>query len=103
MVQLIANEDLTPDDIPEDGSSWSRIVGFARTYNGYAEAGGFVECGEMANSPPANPSLSELRTCLFFEYRRHNHFGYPPDNEKMKYINEILGKIREALSQKGLN
>ena len=52
-------------------------------------------CAELANHRRECKNLSDLRACLFFEYRRHNHFGYPPDAEKMQYIYDLLDRIRD--------
>ncbi len=43
-------------------------------------------------------TLTELRTCLFFEQRRWRHFGRTPDEESMIFINAILRGVREKLT-----
>ena len=95
MADPISNEALRTADVPPRGSDWSRVVRFAQTFNGYVQMGGFAQCADVANHRRDCETLSDLRACLFFEYRRHNHFGYPPDSEKMRYIYELLDRIRE--------
>ena len=95
MADPIANEALRRSDVPPPDADWSTVVRFAQTFNGYQQMGGFEQCAAVANHRHACKTLSDLRACLFFEYRRHNHFGYPPDAERMRYIYELLDRIRE--------
>lgn len=98
MADPISNDDLQPGDVPPRGSDWSAIVRFAQTFNGYLQTGGFHQCSDIANHRRECESLSDLRACLFFEYRRHNHFGYPPDSGKMRYIYDLLDRIRKEVT-----
>jgi hypothetical protein len=59
----IPNERLTLRDVPSEGASWYDISDFALSYNGYAEAGSFERCAEIANAR-RNDSLDDLRACL---------------------------------------
>jgi hypothetical protein len=95
-VELIANADLRQTHIPPRGADWSQVIRFARTFNGYTEVG-FDACAELANHKRDCKTLSDFRACLFFEHRRHNHFGHDPDATKMDYIYDLLDRIRERV------
>jgi hypothetical protein len=42
-------------------------------------------------------SLSDLRTCLFFEQRRHRHMGRIPVDLDMEYVRALIEAIRERV------
>lgn len=92
----ISNRDLQLADIPPPDAEWNEIGRFALTFNGYEHWGSFEKCAEVANRR-LDGSLTELRTCLFFEQRRWRHFGYEPDEETMAYIRGIVEKIRRKI------
>ena len=58
-------------------------------------------CAEIANARRHN-SLTDLRTCLFFEQRRWRHFGEDPEGEDMAYIREVVEKIRGRVAVRDL-
>ncbi len=93
----IANGELTPADVPRSDADWSAIGKFALTFNGYEACGTFEMCAEIANAG-RHGSLTNLRTCLFFEQRRWRHFGEDPDEETMKYIRDVVEQIRDRVS-----
>ncbi len=95
-IEEIANEDLTLEDIPLPSTPWREISSFALSFDGYEHWGSFEKCADIANSRAAD-TLTELRTCLFFEQRRHHHFGYPPDDETMAYIRTLIEAIRDKV------
>lgn len=88
----IPNELLTLARIPLPSATWEEISVFALTFDGYRENGSNEKCAEIANERRHN-SLSDLRTCLFFEQRRWHHFGDDPDAEAMAYIKSLLRQI----------
>lgn len=90
----IPNELLTLARVPLPSAPWEEIEIFALTFNGYGENGSNEKCAEIANQRIHN-SLSDLRTCLFFEQRRWHHFGEAPDDEAMAYIRDVVSKIRD--------
>ncbi|MGC4031177.1 MAG: hypothetical protein QM754_05445 [Tepidisphaeraceae bacterium] len=92
----IDNQNLQATDIPADTAEWGDIVRFAQTFNGYHVHGSFAVCGQIANER-RHDTMTNLRTCLFFEQRRWNHFGRDPDGEAMEYIRSLLQKIRSRL------
>lgn len=93
----IDNEHLRLEDVPAETADWRLIVKFAHTFNGYKAHGSFEACAVIANER-RHDSLSDLRTCLFFEQRRYNHFGHPPDEKAMDYIRSLLSQIRAKLT-----
>ena len=96
------NKDLTLEHLPsENCSDWSEIIRFAQTYyNAEMNVPGAVLCTDIAKHREECTTLTELRNCLFIEYRRHNHFGTPPDAKKMEYVHELLGRICELIKLK---
>jgi hypothetical protein len=103
MFEQIANRDLTESNIPTPDAEWHRIAEFALTFDGYTHWG--HACGEVANrcakafaeNGDLPDSLTELRTCLFFEQRRYHHFGRPPDEGAMDYIRALVEAIRHKV------
>ena len=96
--RVIENDQLSLDGIPGPTAGWNDIEPFALTYNGYKKWG-FDQCAKIAREK-RHASLDDLRTCLFFEQRRWNHFGDHPDEATMDYVHTILSKIR-AMVQSG--
>ena len=93
MRKTIANNQLRLEDLPSPDADWQTLANFALTFNGYEVWGSFEKCAGVANSRQ-DSTLTELRTCLFFEQRRWRHFGEAPDVEAMEYVRSILEKIR---------
>jgi hypothetical protein len=102
---LTANADLSPQDVPAPDADWQSIASFALTFDGYDHWGSFEACGEAANASMvafverrALPdSLTELRTCLFFEQRRSQHMGGIPDDVTKEYVRALVEAIRERV------
>ena len=90
----LPNELLTLKRIPLSTASWEEISAFALTFDGYRENSSNDRCAEIANQRRHN-SLSDLRTCLFFEQRRWHHFGDDPDEAAMVYIRSLVEQIRD--------
>jgi len=93
MFDPVSNEDLTAANIPSPKARWHTIEKFALTFEGYKHWGSFEKCAKVANAR-LNKTLTELRTCLFFEQRRWRHFGEPPNKEEMAYIRNLIQAIR---------
>ena len=101
MLDQIANGELQVQDIPEPNAEWYRICEFALTFDGYDRWGSSEKCAEIGNrwaepyaeSQSLPDSLTDLRTCLFFEQRRWHHFGEAPDAAAMIYIRALLEAI----------
>jgi len=105
MFDQISNQDLTEQDLPPPDAQWWQIWEFALTFDGYDHWGSFDKCAEIANCWAASyaqqqalpESLTELRTCLFFEQRRWHHFGRDPDEASTRYIWDLLEDIRRRV------
>src|SRR5689334_448467 len=69
MPQQLANSELTPADIPSFKESWGRIEPFALTFDGFRYWGSVEKCAEVAHEKRMG-TLTDLRTCLFYEARR---------------------------------
>jgi hypothetical protein len=94
---LIANDDLVLANIPASDADWGEIMPFAHTFDGYKIMGSFEACAAIANER-RQETLTELRTCLFFEARRWRHFGEDPDPLAMEYIRGLLTQIRDRIA-----
>ena len=92
----ITNEQLQLSDLPDASASWTEIGEFALSYNGFKAQGSFEACAKIANEERQD-TLSDLRTCLFFEQRRWQHYGDEPDDEAMAYIRSLVEQIRAIL------
>ena len=97
MAQEVANNELTPADIPSFKEVWRRIEPFALTFDGFRYWGSVEKCAEIAQARRPG-SLTELRTCLFYEARRWHHAGKPPDVASMKFIRALIYAIREKVT-----
>lgn len=98
MFEQIPNDELRLEDVPLPDADWSEFARFALTFNGYEICGSHKACAEIANER-RDSNLTELRVCLFFEQRRYQHFGWPPSEEEMPYIRELIRKIRDHVQK----
>ena len=84
---------LVPSDVPGVGADWNEIVVFSSTFD-LAE----MHYGQLASrelsSIDQNASLIELRSLLFYQWRRWNHFGRPPETGDMTGIHHLIECIR---------
>jgi hypothetical protein len=92
----INNSDLRGDQVPDGEAEWPAIWEFALTFDGYSHWGSTERCADIANSR-RNETLTELRTCLFFEQRRYHHFGQVPHGDDEKYVRELVSAIRHRV------
>ena len=107
----ISNEDLEIGDVPAPDAGWGQIGRFALTFDGYDHWGSFDKCAEIGNrwaetyaERQALPdSLTDLRTCLFFEQRRWRHYGWEPDEQAMRYIHALVEAIRDKVLSGGVD
>ena len=85
-------------------ADWSEISQYAYSFQGQKYWGSFDKCSEIAmkyskkyqesGTLPESPEL--LRTCLFFEQRSFRHMGWPPSENELTYIRDILRKLHEC-------
>ena len=98
----IPNSQLIEKDLPPRRASWKKIQPFALTFNGYEHWGSFKKCRQVAQNgvtlfrtqQELNQSLTDLRTCLFFEARRWKHYAKSPSRKGMEYIHTLVEAIR---------
>jgi len=95
----LANHSLSIGDVPNVADNWQVISDFALTFNGYEAWDSPDTCADIANAQKSD-TLTELRTCLFFEQRRYHHHGEPPGAEAMKYIRGLVSKIRQKIKDR---
>lgn len=101
MVPEIPNAELTERDIPPPGAGWGDLSIFALTFDGYKHWGGIEKMAAIANpalqawhEQLALPStLTDLRTCLFFEQRRA-HLSGGVTRGDLPYWHALVGAIR---------
>lgn len=98
----IPNSQLFENDVPSSRAAWSKILPFAQTFDGYEYWGNFEKCQQIAKQGIAlfrsdqqlSQSLTDLRTCLFYEARRWNHLEKNPNKRGMEYIRALIEAIR---------
>ena len=91
------------NNIPKDDADWMEIQEFCLSFNAYEYLDSFEKAAEVANDhyrkykedKTLSNNLEELRTALFFEQRRHRHFGNSPNPEIMEYLKMVNKKINE--------
>jgi hypothetical protein len=93
VAMYVPNRELLAEKLPPADADWDAIQRFALTFDGYKRWGSAERCGEIANAR-RHSTMTELRTCLFYEQRRWRHFGDVPDEAAMTYIREVLEQIR---------
>src|SRR5690606_13339252 len=93
----LANSELTPADVPSFKEPWTRIEPFALTFDGFKYWGSVEKCAEVAHEKRM-ATLTELRTCLFYEARRWRMEGKPPDVVSLRYIRALVYAIREKVA-----
>lgn len=92
------NASLVAGQIPLENADWEEINVFAHTFDGYAESGSFERCAVIAHQR-LHDTLSELRTCLFFEARSWRHRGDEPGNGDLAYLRGLVRQIREKVTK----
>ena len=106
----IPNSQLLEGDVPTRRAAWIKIVPFAQSFNGYQYWGSVQKCREVANkgvelykgNKDLSQSLTDLRTCLFFEARRWKHLEKIPTPSGLKYIRALVEAIRMRVQTKEL-
>ena len=88
----VLSHDLCLEDIKTD-DRWAML---ASTFNAYEYHGSNHRVTEIAKARK-HDTLTDLRTCLFFEWRRASHYTYLTD-EHWSYIQSIMQKIREYVA-----
>lgn len=100
-MSYIKNEDLKLENIPkslEEGASY-----FSHDFNGYEFGGSIKGCADISKNvwesikkcETRELTLSEIRTCLFFNFRALRHTGSAPDKSS---VDKLLNLIRERVA-----
>lgn len=105
---MIPTSALAVSDLPGADADEDAYHRFALSFNGYQELGSTRRCGRIANeslehwrrSGELPEDVDVLRACLFFEQRRWHHFGHGFNEETMRYLRDIVGRLRQALAEK---
>ena len=79
-------------------------------FNGYAYCGSVKKCHEVArqgivlhkSNRDLEQSLTDLRTCLFYEARRWQHLEKTPNKAALAYVHALLEAIRVRVRSKEL-
>jgi hypothetical protein len=110
LMDKIPNSQLLDEDLPSRRATWKKIIPFAQSFNGYEHWGSVQKCREVAKQGVAlhksrrdlNQSLTDLRTCLFFEARRWKHLKKNPTKSGLEYVHALVEAIRVRVRAKEL-
>jgi len=107
MIDELHNTDIRLEQIPSATSDFSKIWEFALTFDGYSR---IKDIGVFANktafefavdqSTAEKLSLTELRSCLFYEQRRYRHslpMEDEPEGLEREYISSLLTEITKRV------
>jgi len=95
-IKDIPNSALRSSDVPKDAERWAE---FALTFDAYKHHGSYEACATIANRKTPK-TLTDYRTCLFFEQRRYRHLDADPDDAEVEYIESLLDGIRIKIMEK---
>ncbi len=106
----IPNSQLIIGDLPSRRAAWKTIIPFAQSFNGYEHWGSVEKCREVAKhgvvmykaNQDLTQSLTDLRTCLFFESRRWKHLEKNPSKAGLVYVHALIEAIRVRVQAKEL-
>jgi hypothetical protein len=109
-MNTIPNSLLIEKDIPSRRAAWKNILPFAHTFNGYEYCGSVKKCREIArhgivlhkSNQDLEQSLTDLRTCLFYEARRWKHLEKTPNKAALAYVHALVEAIRVRVQAKEL-
>ena len=107
----IPNSQLIAKDIPSNKATWKKVLPFALTFNGYEHWGTFKKCREVAHQgvvlykgkQQLTLSLTDLRTCLFFEAMRWKHLEKEPTKQGLDYVHALSEAIRARVLAREIN
>lgn len=98
---LVRSGDLREMDLPSTYAEWADYARFAAAFQPRSTD----DAGELANWAIARwrrtgelpGSIEELRSCLWFEYRRWRFHDRVPDAETMRYCAAVVRAIRDLV------
>jgi hypothetical protein len=91
------NKDLSQLDISSTDADWSVVRSFALTFDGYDVSRSFAKYVELANTR-GHDSLTDPRTCLYFEQPLWCHREKNPDKNAKAYIRSVIEQIRSRVA-----
>jgi hypothetical protein len=94
-LNTIPNTLLIEKDIPPRRAAWKNILLFAHTFNGYKH---WIILHKSKQA--LVQSLTDLRTCLFYEARRWNHLEKNPNKAGLGYVHALVEAIRVRVQAK---
>ncbi len=97
----IWNGSLAPIHVPAPTAPWLDVARFALTFDGYQFWGSTHDCFAVAKLRSCE-TLSDFRTCLFFEQRRIRFDGREPTQSEWPYIRWLVDQIRFALEARSV-
>jgi hypothetical protein len=92
----ITTNDLQLPDVPEESADWHVIGRFALTFDP-KEADPYSIKEQSFEAMTPDTDLVHLRSRLFLEQRRWNHFGREPDATAMEGVRKLVSLIRTKL------
>lgn len=92
--RIIPTASLTLDDVPFPEAKWRTLADFATTFDPCEIDDYGAKTADLDNALSTS-SLVELRSHLYVEQRRWNHFGEEPDGDTMRKLREIISLIRK--------
>ena len=95
----IATSDLKLSDVPETSAGWHIIGRFALTFNP-KESDPYSIKEQSFDAMTPDTDLVHLRSRLFLEQRRWNHFGRDPDAAAIEGVRKIISLIRSKLDKR---
>jgi hypothetical protein len=97
--ERVSTKDLKLSDVPVESSDWNVIARFALTFDP-KESDPYTIKDQSFDAMTSDSDLVHLRSRLFLEQRRWNHFGREPDQVAFEGIRNILSFIRAKLINK---
>jgi hypothetical protein len=94
----IATSDLRLSDVPETSTDWHVIGRFALTFNP-TECDPYSIKDQSFDAITPDTDLVHLRSRLFLEQRRWNHFGRDPDTVAIEGVRKIISLIKNKLNK----
>lgn len=103
-MRRIANDDLTPVQVPGDTAEWRELESFALSFDGYAAFHGRLDelsalAARHLSAGTVPETLDELRACLFFHQRSWRHVGDVPDEPTLRHLRALCRAIRGHLAR----
>ncbi len=95
----IKSENLCLSDIPNENSSWEKIIKFASTFDLSNEINGETNISSVFDIEKSN-TISEMRLALYTEWRRYNHVGDFIEKETPNKSQEIIKWLREKVENR---